>query len=792
MSKILKQIRRQDREKLRAYKTVQQTIPLEQVYDDGIFCVQKGKKESKFSVTFRLRDISYQFVSDEAQRNIFLIWSAALNSLTPGTINNISIIKHRLGARSLDGFLLDTTHLQNHTEDHRLLVEEMNHVLMQKASQGNGMVQELYVTVSVNKRDIEAARNFFRRTQAAMQAQLSRTGSQCDRLSSAERLRLLHDFYRIGLEDEPPFDLKESLKHGSSAKNYIAPESLEFFDDYFKMGDKSGRALVLHTYPTFLKDTIVSELCDLNAPLIWSMNVIPVPTNEAVEEAQKRAMNAESNLQKWYRKQYENKNYGGTPPYDLEQQRVQAQEYLKDLTERDQHLMYAVITMVHLADTKEQLDNDTESLEALARTAQCRLATLKWQQMDGLNTALPFGVRRVEDIFTLTTEGVAGFMPFRSTEIQDPGGLYFGQNQVSKNLIMINLKRLQSANSIICGIPGSGKSFFAKRTALNRIFAADENQEIIFIDPEREYFRMLEKLDDSTVIRLSAVSDTHINAMEIGRGYTDGDDPLIIKSEFMTSLCEQLVLPAVLGPHEKSLIDRCTSLCLSEYIRGGCTGEAPTLLDFYQIMLEQPEPQAKGLALAIEMFAKGNMNAFAQQTNVDINSRIICYDTLDLGDSMKTIGLLVLFDNIMNRISRNRARGIRTSIICDEFYLMLQQQFTADFFYKMWKRCRKYGADFCGITQNVDDLLHNPVARTILSNSEILVMLNQAASDRELLADLLDISESQLEYITNAKAGYGLLRIGGEMIPFEDDFPKDTGIYKLLTTKPDEIKSAGA
>lgn len=791
MSRTLKQVRRQDREKLRAYKTVQQTIPLEQVYEDGIFCVQKGKKESKFSATFRLRDISYQFVSEEAQRNIFLIWSAALNSLTPGTINNISIIKHRLGTRSLDGFLMDETHT-GHSESHRRLVHEMNQVLRQKSSQGSGMVQELYLTVSVNKRDIEAARNFFRRTHAALQAQLARTGSQCDRLSMVERLRLLHDFYRVGREDEPPFDLREALAHSSSAKNYIAPESLEFFDDYFKMGDKYGRALVLHTYPTFLKDTIVGELCDLNAPLIWSMNIIPVPTNEAVEEAQRRAMNADGNIQKWLRKQYDNKNYGGMPPYDLEQQRVQAQEYLKDLTERDQHLMYAVVTMVHLAHTKEQLDIDTESLEAQARTAQCRLATLKWQQMDGLNTALPFGVRRVEDVFTLTTEGVAGFMPFRSTEIQDPGGLYFGLNKVSKNLIMIDPLLLQSANTIICGVPGSGKSFFAKRTALERIFAADANQEIIFIDPEREYHRMLEKLDNSTVIRLSAASDTHINAMEIGRGYTDGDDPLVIKSEFMTSLCEQLVLPAALSAKEKSLIDRCTGYCLAEYIRGGCTGEAPTLLDFYQIMNEQPEPEAKGLALAIEMFAKGNMNAFAQQTNVNVNSRIICYDTLDLGDSMKTIGLLVLFDNVMNRISRNRQRGIRTSIICDEFYLMLQQQFTADFFWKMWKRCRKYNADFTGITQNVDDLLHNPVARTILSNSEILVMLNQAASDRAQLADLLDISEAQLEYITNAEAGHGLLRVGGEMIPFEDDFPEDTEIYKLLTTKPQEIKTAGA
>lgn len=791
MKNTLKQVRREDREKLKAYKAVQDAIPLEQCYEDGIFCVKQGKSNSKFSATYRLRDISYHNVSEEVQRTIFFAWSAALNVLTPGTINNISIIKHKLSSYNLDSFMLDDTSASAHSDRYKMLLQEANRVLRKKAAEGNGMVEEIYFTVSVNKKDVEAARSFFRRTQTALQAQLSSVGSVCEMLGNAERLRLLHDFYRIGKEDEPAFDLKESLLHGSSAKNYVAPESLEFYDDYFKMGDKFGRALVLHTYPTFLKDNTVDVLCSLNAPLIWSMNIIPVPTDEAMEEAQRRAMAADGNIQKWFRKQYQNKNYNAMPPYDLEQQRQQAQEYLQDIIERDQHLMYAVITMVHIADTKEQLDSDTEALEATARSAQCRLSVLRWQQMDGLNTALPYGVRSVEDVVTLTTEGVAGFMPFRSTEVQDAGGIYFGQNQISKNLILIDSHRLQSFNAVITGIPGSGKSFFAKRTELFRVFAADEKQEIIIIDPENEYARMVSALDNSAVVRLSATSDTHINAMDIGRGYTGNDDPIVIKSEFLTSLCEQLLLPAVLGASEKSLIDRCTSLCLSEYMQNGCVGEPPTLMDFYEVMLEQPEPEAKGLALALEMFAKGNMNAFAKPTNVDINSQVICYDISDLHDSVKTIGMLVLFDNIMNRVTYNRSRGVKTSVLCDEFYLMLLQKFTSEFFYKMWKRCRKYNADFWGITQNVDDLLHNPTARTILGNSELLVMLNQAPSDRELLADLLDISETQMDYITNAKAGSGLLKVGGELIPFEDDFPKDTEIYKLLTTKPDEIEHSG-
>lgn len=782
MIKTLKNVKEHDKEKLRQFRFVQDAIPLEQVYEDGIFMVQKGKKFHKFAATFRLRDITYLKASDETQETLFLRWSAVLNILDPGTTPKLSVIKHKISSATLERFLMHSDNPQ-----YQDLQKEYNKILMQKAMQGNGMIQEVYLTISVNKKDITAARNYFTRFTSTLQNQLFKMGSSCQMLSSKDRLGLLHDVYREDAENDPPFDMEQALKTGSSAKNYIAPESMEFESDYFRIGRKYGRALVLHSYPTYLKDTIVSDLCDINRSLIWSMDMIPIPTDEAVKEAESRATSVESNIAKWFQKQYANKNYAMNPPYDMEQQRAQAKEYLVDLTERDQHLMYAVITMVHFADTKEQLEDDTETLLASARTAQCKFNILRWQQLDGFHTALPFGVRRIEDIMTLTTEGVAGFMPFRSTEIQDDGGFLYGQNQISKNLILINPKGLQVANSIILGKPGSGKSFFSKLVVLNKILATlDDQYEIILIDPEREYTPLVRALGGE-VIYLSANSTTHINAMDIGNlaDYDKADNPITMKAEFMLSLCEMLMAPTVLGPKQKSLIDRCTDLVLREYIQGK-QNDAPTLTEFYQTMKEQPEPEAKDIALALEMYAVGSLSTFAKPTNVNVNNRIVCFDIHELGDSLKAMGMLVVFDHIQARMTRNRAKGTNTSVVCDEFYLMFAHQYSSEFFYKMWKRCRKYGADFTGITQNGEDVLRSVNGRAILSTSELIIMLNQSPLDREQLSDLLEISEMQQEYITDAKPGSGLIKVNGNLIPFENDIPTSSPIYKLLTTKPDE------
>lgn len=780
MTKTLKNVKARDKEKLKQIKFVEDSIPLEQFYEDGIFMVQHGKKNMNlFSATYKLQDISYLTLSDEMQRQIFLAWCAVLNVLEPGATSKISVIKHKIGTATLEKYKM-----HNENPQYAKLQEDYNKIIMQKALQGNGMIQEVYLTVTVPKKDHSAAKNFFLRTTGTLQTQLVKLGSACEQLNGKERLELLHDIYRGSNENEPEFDLKQSIKLGSSAKNYIAPESMEFDTDYFKMGGLYGRALVLHHYPTFLKDSIVSDLCDIvDSRLIWSMDIIPTPTDEAVDEAEKRATTVESNISKWFQKQYNNKNYAMEPPYDLQQQRIQAKEYLTDLIERDQHLMYAVITMVHFAETKQQLDDDTDSIMATARTARCRFNVLRWQQLNGLNTALPLGVRRVEDIMTLTTEGVAGFMPFKSMEMQEENGYCFGQNQITKNLITINPKNKASFNSVLLGVPGFGKSMLAKWIILTKALAtADSQHEIVIIDPEREYAPLVKALGGE-VVYLSATSSTHINAMDVSAGYDKSDNPIVTKAEFMLSVIEHIMYPSVVKPTQRSLIDRCTDIVLRDYVKNNCQGTPPTLIDFYETMKAQPEPEAEEVALAIEIYAKGSLSTFAKQTNINIKNRIICFDIHELGSTLMSLGMLVLFDHIQNRMIKNRAKGITTSVINDEFYLMFEHQFTSEFFYKMWKRGRKYGVDFSGITQNVEDMLRSPNGRAIISTSELVLMLNQAPLDCDELSSLLDISENQKEYILNVKAGSGLLRLGKSLIPFENDIPKDSEIYKLLTTK---------
>ena len=472
-------------------------------------------------------------------------------------------------------------------------------------------------------------------------------------------------------------------------------------------------------------------------------------------------------------------------PYDLEQQRKESKEFLDDLTTRDQRMMFAVLTMVHTAETKEQLDNDTEALLTTARKHLCQFAVLKYQQMDGLNTALPFGVRRIDALRTLTTESLAVFIPFRVQEIYHENGVYYGQNVISKNMIIANRRHLLNGNSFILGVSGAGKSFTAKEEMTN-IILTDPNADVIIIDPEREYSPLVKAMQGE-VIHISATSENHINAMDMNSDYGDGANPVILKSEFILSLCEQLIGGSSLGAKQKSIIDRCTASVYRHYQQGNYQGTPPTLQDFREELLKQNEPEAKEIALAIELFTDGSLNTFAKHTNVDTHSRLICYDILDLGKQLQPIGMLVVLDSILNRITQNRAKGRNTFIFIDEIYLLFQHEYSANFLFTLWKRVRKYGAYCTGITQNVDDLLQSHTARTMLANSEFIIMLNQASTDRIELAKLLNISDLQMSYITNVGAGQGLLKVGSSLVPFVNKFPRNTELYRLMTTKFGEV-----
>ena len=780
MIRTLQNILRQDRESFTLPQSAQDVIPIRRIWPDGVF--QYGTKYSK---TIRFSDINYAIASKEDKTSMFLGYSELLNALDAGSTTKITINNKRINRKNFEQEIL----LPRRCDALDGYRGEYNAMLMGKVTDSsNSMVQERYITLSAHRKSVEEARTFFDRVSADVTARLNHLDAHGEELDAAERLRVLHDFYRTGEETDFRFDISELMRKGHSFKDVICPDSFEFKKDHFVMGGMYGRVLFLREYASYIKDSMINELTSLNRTMMLSIDIIPVPTDEAVREMQNRLLGVETNVTNWQRRQNNNNNFSAVVPYDLEQQRKETREMLDDLTTRDQRMLFAVVTLVHLADSKEELDADTETLQSTARKHLCQLSTLNYQQADGLATALPLGLRRIDALRTLTTEALAVLMPFKAQEVRDRGGVYYGQNVISKNLIIANRKELLNGNGFVLGVSGSGKSFTAKREMAGIALSTDDD--IIVIDPESEYRPLIEGLGGE-VVEISATSPNHINAMDMEQGYGDGENPVVLKSEFLLSLCEQLVGSGKLSAKEKSIIDRCTAQCYRDYIKNGYQGTPPTLQDFHAELLRQIEPEARDVALAIELFTEGSLNTFAKQTNVDTNSRILCYDIRDLGKQLLPVGMLVVLDSVFNRVIRNRALGRNTWIYIDEIYLLFQHEYSANFLFTLWKRVRKYGACCTGLTQNVDDLLQSHTARTMLANSEFLVMLNQASTDRIELARLLNISDNQLSYITNVDFGRGLIKCGSAIVPFMDSFPRNTQLYHLMSTKLSDL-SEGA
>ena len=774
MIKTLSNIFKQDKEKFVIPRSVQQVIPIETIWSDGIFKIGRNK----FARTYKFTDINYAVASKVDKETMFLEYMDLLNSFDCGGTTKITINNRRLNKVDFEKAIL----IPMQEDGLDLYRKEYNNMLLDKATSSNSMVQEKYVTVSCYKKTIEEARTYFARVTTELNSHFARLGSKCVEINGEDKLRILHDFYRTGEESGFHFDIQENMRKGHSFKDYICPDTFEFEKDYFRMGDRYGRVLFLREYASYIKDDMIAELTDMNRNLMLSIDVIPVPTDEAVQEVEKRLLGVETNITNWQRRQNANNNFSAVIPYDLEQQRKESKEFMDDLTTRDQRMMFGILTMVHTAESKKQLDADTETLLTIGRKKLCQFSVLKFQQMDGLNTALPIGHRKIPAVRTLTSESVAVLMPFRVQEIMDAGGIYCGENAISHNLIMCNKEKLLNPNSFLLGVPGSGKSFNAK---MQIVFLALATQDDILIcDPEREYASLVEAMGGE-VVRIAAGSRDHINAMDMNKDYGDGANPVILKSEFIMSLCEQL-LGTSADAKDKSIIDRCCKNVYDGYIKNNFSTQQPTLKDFREELLKQKETEAHDLALAIELFTDGSLNTFAQPTNVDINNRLISYDILELGDSLLPVGMLIVLDNLLNKITSNREKRRQTYIFIDEMYLLFAHQYTAKFLYRIWKRVRKYGAFAIGITQNVGDMLESNTARTMVSNSEFVIMLNQKASDVLELSRLLEITPNQTQYFTNKDAGQGLMKIGSNLVPFVNKFPKDTQLYKLMTSKPGE------
>jgi hypothetical protein len=790
--KTLTKLFRQDRERLftprdgtaRGFRfavpqSVQDAIPIRAVFEDGVFLVAgSATAGGKFSKTYRFEDINYAVAGKEDKEGMFLEYSELLNSFDSGATYKITVIVKRLDREEFKKSILIPPKGDG-LDPYRT---EYNKVLMDEATGANGFVQMKYITVSVFKKSIEEARNYFSRVGADLTAHLNRLGSKAVVLDAGDRLRILRDFFRPEEEGGFYFDMRDSAYKGHSFKDRICPDSFEFEKDLFVMGDKYGRVVFLRDYANFIKDNMVSELCDFSRNMVMSIDIIPIPTDEAVREIEKRVLGVETNITNWQRRQNANNNFSAVIPYDMELQRKESKEFLDDLTTRDQRMMFAVLTIVLTADTKEQLDADTETLFSVGRKHLCQFATLKHQQADGLNTVLPYGVRKIDALRTLTTESAAVFIPFRVQEVSDRGGVYYGVNAISRNMIVCDKRNLLNANAFRLGVPGSGKSFGAKEEITFLAITTDDD--ILVCDPEGEFGALIKALGGE-VIRIAAGSDDHINAMDMAEGYGSGGNPVIEKSEFVLSLFEQLDKSKHLSVIEKGIIDNCVRNVYENRQNGG---PLPTLGVLQEELRGHHDKEAANLAKALELFVSGSLNVFAHSTNVNTKSRMVVYDIRDLGSQLKTMGLLVITDALINRVSRNWEKGKRTHVFIDEFHVVFENEHSANFFASAWRRFRKRNAYPTALTQNVEYLLDSVTARTMLSNSEFIVMHNQAASDRAELAKLLNISEQQLSYVTNADAGCGLMRIGNAIVPFVNKFSAASApeLHRLMNTKPKE------
>lgn len=768
--KTLTAANKSEKEKFHIPRSVQQSIPVRCIFNDGIWLVGH-----KHSIIWRFADINYIAASDEDRRSIFSSYGAVLNTLPTDAGAKITIINHRLNPRDFEQRIL----MKEKGDGLDRYRRDVNNITRARAALSNNLVQEKYITLSIPERKISDSRAYFRRVDGNICKSFGRLDSGAQRIGNYERLRIFHDFFRPGEEQYFAFDPAHIMRAGIDFRDIVCPDSLTFKKDYFEMGSRYGRVLFMREFASFIKDEMIADLSDVSRNLMLSIDILPIPTDEAVKEIQQRILGIETDIARWQQRQNNHNNFAAAIPYELEQQRTETKEFLDDLMTRDQRMMFAVVTLVHTADSLEQLDSDTEMLTAIGNENLCQFSPLRYQQEDGLNTVLPYGLRRIKALRTLTTESTAVLIPFKAQEIQDTGGIPYGVNVVSKNPIICDRKKLISPHAFFLGTSGSGKSMGMKNTIANVVLGTDDD--VIIVDAEREYSSIV-KAFGGEVIEISPSSHHHINPLDVADGYGEGENPIAMKSGIITSILEQQMGAGTLSGIHKSIIDRCTATVFRDYLNG--KAYAPVLTDWRNEILRQPEPEARDIALASEIIVEGSLNIFSHKTDVDMQNRLISLDLYEMGEQLRPTALVVTLEAIQNRVISNRKKGKFTWVFLDEVYLYFKYHYSAEILYKAWKRFRKYGGILTAATQNVEECLRSETARLMFANSEFLMLYNQASTDRQELSKLLHISEMQMGYVTDSEPGCGLLRMGGALVPFNNEIPKNTELYRLMNTSP--------
>lgn len=763
-------------------KSAQDSIPFQRMYPDGICRVT----DTLYTKTLRFHDINYQLAQNEDKTAIFESWCDFLNYFDSSVRFQLSFLNMTANAEDYESSVF----IKPQADDFDSIRTEYTEMLHNQLAKGNnGLVKTKYLTFGIEAENIKIAKPRLERIENDLWNSFKRLGVMVESVDGKERLRLLHNMLRMDGNEPFRFDWKWLVPSGLSTKDFIAPPSFEFREGRtFRMGKKYGAVSFLQILAPEINDRMLADFLDMESNLLVTMHIQSVDQTKAIKTIKRKITDLDKMKIEEQKKAVRAGYDMDIIPSDLATYGGEAKKLLQDLQSRNERMFLVTFLVMNTADNKQQLENIVFQASGISQKHNCTLVRLDYQQEQGLMSSLPLGLNQIKIQRSLTTSATAIFVPFTTQELFQAGGeaLYYGLNALSNNLIMVDRKKLKNPNGLILGTPGSGKSFSAKREITNTFLITTDD--IIICDPEAEYFPLVQRLNGQ-VIKISPTSTDFVNPMDINLNYSEDESPLSLKSDFILSLCELIVGGKEgLQPVEKSIIDRCVRLIYNDYLADPVPEKMPILSDLYHALDEQEEKEAQHIRAALEIYVTGSLNVFNHRTNVELNNRLVCFDIKELGKQLKKLGMLVVQDQVWNRVTVNRAEKRSTRYYIDEFHLLLKEEQTAAYSVEIWKRFRKWGGIPTGITQNVKDLLSSREVENIFENSDFIYMLSQASGDRQILSKQLNISTHQLSYVTHSGEGEGLLFYGNVILPFADKFPKDTELYRIMTTKPNEME----